>query len=63
MNTPAPTDIVSVYRCSSCGRLRLVEKGNHHPWCLRCMDDQFDWADGHQDITREEAEKLIDADD
>ena len=51
-------DIVSLYPCCSCGKLVIVEKGNHHPWCLRCMDDEFDWASGHHDITREEAEKI-----
>lgn len=47
--------IVDLYRCLSCSRFVIVEKGNYHPWCLRCMDDQFDWTNGYEDITMEEA--------
>jgi hypothetical protein len=53
------TDIVSLYRCLSCGRLRLCEKGNFHPWCLPCMYDQFDWSCEYDDITREQAERIL----
>lgn len=52
-------ELVSVYRCLTCRSREIVEKGNHHPWCLPCMDDRFDWANGVEDITREEAERLI----
>jgi orotidine-5'-phosphate decarboxylase len=50
-------EIVSLYPCPACGKHTIVQKGNHHPWCS-CGYDQFDWARGHQDITRAEAERL-----
>lgn len=49
----------SVYRCLGCSKWNVVEKGNHHPWCS-CGYDQFDWADGYEDLTLEEAEKISD---
>ena len=52
-------DIVSLYRCLCCGKLRIVKKGNHHPWCLLCMCDEFDWCNGYNDIPREEAERIM----
>lgn len=52
----------SVYRCLSCGHLVKVEDGNYHPWCLCCMYDQFDWATGYNDITEEEADRIIEKD-
>lgn len=55
-------DRVSLYRCYSCGKFRICEKGNHHPWCLTCMDDEFDYAAGIEDITRQEAERILDED-
>ena len=53
------SDIVSLYRCLSCGKLRICEKGNFHPWCLFCVNDQFDWATGIKDITREKSEQIM----
>jgi hypothetical protein len=53
-------NMVSLYRCLSCGQYRICEYGNHHPWCLRCMDDQFDWSSGYENMTREASEKLQD---
>lgn len=29
--------------CMDCGRWKLLQKGNHHPWCV-CGSDIFDWA-------------------
>jgi hypothetical protein len=52
-------DLVSLYRCTSCGKFRLVEQGNHHPWCISCPWDIFDWSNGYTEITREEAKKIM----
>jgi hypothetical protein len=51
-----------VYRCLACAKWKIVEKGNHHPWC-GCGYDQFDWAEGHTDLTLEEAEKILEKED
>lgn len=47
----------SVYGCLSCCKWTIVENGNHHPWCS-CGYDQFDWASGYTDLTKEEAGKI-----
>jgi endogenous inhibitor of DNA gyrase (YacG/DUF329 family) len=54
----AMSDTVSVYPCCNCGKMVIVEKGNYHPYCSRCMDDQFDWNSGYHDISRKEAEEI-----
>lgn len=51
-------ELFSVYRCSWCCRLSIVKKGNYHPWC-GCGSDEFDWGDGVNDVTKEEAEKIV----
>lgn len=61
--TKSPEDLVSMATCGSCGKWVIYEKGNHHPWCLGCMDDQLDWAGGYNDITRAEAERIKKGDD
>lgn len=50
--------------CNSCCDAQLVEKGNHHPWCMRCVYDIFDYPEylnGENDscLTKEEAEQKI----
>jgi hypothetical protein len=52
-------EIVSVAPCGSCGNFVIYKTGNHHPWCLHCMYDQFDWSGGYSDITRKEAEEIV----
>jgi hypothetical protein len=54
----AEEKLVSLYPCSNCGGWCIVEQGNYHPWCLRCMLDEFDWNEGYTDITRGEAERI-----
>jgi hypothetical protein len=34
------------YRCLSCSDWVFCATGNHHPWCMMCVNDQFDWNDG-----------------
>jgi hypothetical protein len=51
--------IVDLYRCICCNGLVICKKGNYHPWCLRCMCDEFDWSNGIENITLEEAEHII----
>ena len=31
------------YTCNHCGAEKLVQNGNHHPWCA-CGSDNFDWG-------------------
>ena len=33
------------YTCNHCGAEKLVQSGNHHPWCA-CGSDNFDWCNG-----------------
>ena len=28
--------------CKHCGKEKLIQRGNHHPWCA-CLSDEFDW--------------------
>jgi hypothetical protein len=29
--------------CKHCGKEKLIQRGNHHPWCA-CGSDEFDWG-------------------
>lgn len=34
----------TTYRCCYCGLHKVVVAGNHHPRCVGCHGDDFDWA-------------------
>ncbi len=55
-------DFVSVYRCTCCGNLRVIELDNHHPYCNRCVWDVFDWSNGIDRVDRATAQQMVDED-
>jgi hypothetical protein len=58
MNTTGPGNRASPtgtwYRCLSCTGWVFCAEGNHHPWCMVCVNDQFDWCDGRAEKPEDE---------
>lgn len=44
-------ELFLAYLCSWCCRLKIVQVGNHHPWCA-CGSDQFYWTSNPKKLTR-----------